>query len=949
MTATTTSPELTPRPVPRLDETLSRLVPDAEERKRALHVLARAIDETDQARDDGWYLRVTSRNLGLYAGRLYALGISRGKVHMSVLGSVADEVRAELGSDPDDDSLWDAVEGARCITFHVEKAELGYERLGGAFSRFVAEASARVRRRVRLDNHSPEALAFLAAAVGRSLPSPSENVPDAPTSDPSLDADDDDVEDARPTNRTPQVRGRAPVFEHAQKPISSLLEAVDEGTMALPDLQRPFVWEDRKVRDLLDSLFLGYPVGTLVFWHTPEGRDARGVGTARALRATTLVIDGQQRLTSLYAVMRGAEVIDKEGRRRRIRIAFRPRDGRFAVADAAILRDPEWLPDVAEVWDTKVLLSARRRKLLEAARSKPGLLVDELYESAVEENLGRLQALASYPFPVVTLRNPGAGTGSESFEEDVADVFVRINNQGKRLGNADFVLTLLAVYHGDLRDRTEQSARELSKQAIVPIDTQQLLRASCAVGFRRGTMSAMYRFLRGVDPATGTADEETRKERLATLERAAEACMHRGTWADYMLRVMHGGIVSDALVSSNAVIHNGYALYVLGRRAGVPKAELDRLLSRWIFATQLAARYSQSSESRFDEDLARLPKDVDANPEAFLHALDDAIAEFVAGDFWTVTLLRALETQHWRSPAALGFRAAQVVLGARALFSDQPVQNLLAPPGKGARSAAETHHLFPHAWLAKRGIKDRKRVNQIANLADVGWHENASIGAQGPAEYVPRLREELGLDDDRWGRMCAEHALPPGWETMEYETFLRERRPRMAEVTRAAFRLLGGEQHAPPRTPPWFLPGAEHVWKRIAETERALRAVVRAVYQERHGDGAAAKIEGAIPEKERETLTRALRARPAGGDPLGILDYTYLAQLPPLLFHNDVWQLARQKLQGANDVKAKLNEAIGHIAKVRNDIAHVREVPMDRLKRADVACDDVLGIVGRSS
>jgi hypothetical protein len=108
---------------------------------------------------------------------------------------------------------------------------------------------------------------------------------------------------------------------------------------------------------------------------------------------------------------------------------------------------------------------------------------------------------------------------------------------------------------------------------------------------------------------------------------------------------------------------------------------------------------------------------------------------------------------------------------------------------------------------------------------------NSLISAQGPKEYVPRLREKLAItDDNRWGRMCAEHALPLGWEHMEYEQFLPERRQRMADIIRVAFRLLGGESDAPAITPPWFLPGAEEVWKRIAETERALRSLVRKVY-----------------------------------------------------------------------------------------------------------------------
>ncbi|HTR14055.1 MAG TPA: hypothetical protein VMI72_12585, partial [Roseiarcus sp.] len=208
-----------------------------------------------------------------------------------------------------------------------------------------------------------------------------------------------------------------------------------------------------------------------------------------------------------------------------------------------------------------------------------------------------------------------------------------------------------------------------------------------------------------------------------------------------------------------------------------------------------------------------------------------------------------------------------------------------------------------------------------------------------------RLRRKLAIDDDRWGRLCAEHALPLGWESMEYEEFLRERRRRMADIIRVAYRQLGGEANSPPLTPPWFLPGAESVWTRIAEAERALRTVVRVIYLARFGDSAARKIEETLPEREREALARALRSRPAGSDPLASVDYLYLGQLPPLLFAADVWQEARCRLGEAADLKQKLQAAVSAIAPVRNEIAHVREVERDRLLRADVACGDLLELL----
>jgi hypothetical protein len=177
---------------------------------------------------------------------------------------------------------------------------------------------------------------------------------------------------------------------------------------------------------------------------------------------------------------------------------------------------------------------------------------------------------------------------------------------------------------------------------------------------------------------------------------------------------------------------------------------------------------------------------------------------------------------------------------------------------------------------------------------------------------------------------------------MEYEDFLRERRRRMADIIRVAFRQLGGEPEASPLTPPWFLPGAEEVWQRISDTERALRAVVREVYRGRFGDAAARRIEEALSERERESLARALRARPAGSEPLTIVDYLYLGQLPTLLFTNEAWQDARQRFGGAHDTKQRLQSAIEQIVPVRNEIAHVREVERERLLRARVACNEVL-------
>src|SRR5262249_54046244 len=151
-----------------------------------------------------------------------------------------------------------------------------------------------------------------------------------------------------------------------------------------------------------------------------------------------------------------------------------------------------------------------------------------------------------------------------------------------------------------------------------------------------------------------------------------------------------------------------------GRRTRVPKSELDSAISRWIFGTLLTARYSGSSETVFEQDLSRVGRLEAGDAAGFVRVLDDAPDETLTADYWTHRLVASLETQKARAPAALAFRAAQIILRSRALFSDQLLQNLLETSPTATRAASEAHHLFPEAWLYSRGIRDRRSVNQVA-------------------------------------------------------------------------------------------------------------------------------------------------------------------------------------------------------------------------------------------
>ena len=144
-------------------------------------------------------------------------------------------------------------------------------------------------------------------------------------------------------------------YSVTHQPVETLFAWIRSGEIAIPDIQRPFVWKNAKVRDLFDSMLRGFPVGYFLFWASGVGDGYRQVGADDKQQVPRLlIVDGQQRLTSLYAVITGTPVLRENYKHEHIRIAYRPTDRTFAVTDAAIERDPEFIPDISLLWDGDV-------------------------------------------------------------------------------------------------------------------------------------------------------------------------------------------------------------------------------------------------------------------------------------------------------------------------------------------------------------------------------------------------------------------------------------------------------------------------------------------------------------------------------------------------------------------------------------------------------------------
>ena len=596
------------------------------------------------------------------------------------------------------------------------------------------------------------------------------------------------------------------LFKPVPWTVQNLVAAVESGALRLPDIQRPFVWEKVKVRDLVDSIYRGYPVGELMFWNLPGDEDAKAIGVdTKTQAAKAKIVDGQQRLTSLYAVMTGEPVVDDEYRREPIRIAFNPFAERFEVQSAAFKKSPEWVPDISTVFESP--LKARKAFIKRFSESHD---LDEEAEEKLEEVFARLHSLRDYTFTVIELQ-------SEIERATVADVFVRINSEGVNLTQADFILTWLSVFWDEGREELEQFSRHsrltpdaaserestqitwTPKNHYIAPEPGRMLRVVVALGQNRGRLRNAYNALRGRDPRTGEINTHQRDHELEHLKAAQEKALNPTNWDDFLRVLGRAGFRSRKMITSDNTVLYTYALWLIGlTRFNVERTALRDLMARWFFMSQTTGRYTNSPETRIEEDLARFADLGSDSPEAFTNEVERVIGTFMTDDFWSIRLPDDFITSSTSaSPAYQAYLAALNILDADLFALDGKVREWMDPSAATTKDV-EGHHLFPRAYLRDElEITDIKRINQVANIAPTDWATNNLIADRPPNDYWPEIVRVRRLADKVLNQQQYWHSLPENWESLPYDEFLDKRRHAMALVVRDGFLRLSDPSYQP--------------------------------------------------------------------------------------------------------------------------------------------------------
>lgn len=569
------------------------------------------------------------------------------------------------------------------------------------------------------------------------------------------------------------------IFKSTPYPVLKLLNDIESGDIALPDLQRPFIWKAKQIRDLFDSLYCGFPAGFILLWEIgPEAGRTRQIGVEGKTREPRfLVIDGQQRLTSLYSVIKNSVIVNQKFEKFRPIISFNPLTAEFEVYNPAIGKDIFWISDISNFF-TRESTYSYIKDFLKNLKDKKGISDEE--EKKITKNLEKLAEIKSYPFTVLEL-------SSNLDTEMVSDIFIRVNSKGNPLKQSDFVITVLSVYLPELRERIEKFSL-LSKTPPEPLlpspynnilqpDTDHLIRILVADAFSRGRLKYAHVLLKGRELETRTESKETRLKNLQLFERSTNRALDLSRWHDFIKILRNIGIVNKSLISSSLTIYFTYALYLHAHQIRFEPEELEKFTGAWIYFSILTSRYIGSPETVFERDLTLLKKEKSKRylKKTYRRLINSGLTK----DFWEITLPSdTLVSSSSRNPAYLAYLMVLNMRAAKALFSETRIRDVFGGEEKYKKTLLDRHHIFPANYLKKKGYSNTD-INQVANLCYLEYPINIKISDKGPKDYFLKLLRRCGSNE------LYLHAIPKNFWKMDYPEFLEERRRLVARVIKS--------------------------------------------------------------------------------------------------------------------------------------------------------------------
>lgn len=596
-----------------------------------------------------------------------------------------------------------------------------------------------------------------------------------------------------------------PQFEVGSKTIKSLLGSISSGEILMPEIQRPFVWDSVKVRDLIDSIYKEYPIGYIITSQNPDVRTRSG----ETARGKTLIIDGQQRLTALRAAVLGEKVVNKHYKKIHIKIAFHPLEEKFETQTPLIIHDSIWIPDISKILNTNF----NSYEFITEYIAKNPSVDSTILNSAIQK---LRDAILNHVIGYIQL--------SHDLDVDqVAEIFVRINSKGVPLNQADFAMSKIASYSeygSNLRKLVDYFAHlsvepdyyddivtndvnftetpylssiswlKNEKSDLYDPDYTDILRVAFSSEFRRGKLSDLVSLLSGRNFEKRVYEEEIIEETFKKLEKGLLNFVNESHFKDFLQIIESTGFIDKSLISSQNVINFAYIIYLIMKTQEEPIGVIQKTVAKWFVMSTLTGRYSSSPESSFDTDIRAIEKN--GAPQVLKEIEDAELSDI----FWNVGLVQDFDKSSTTHPYINTFFASQIHSGDKGFLSHSvTLQTIKAIKG-------DVHHLFPYNYLKKNGFVNRGDYNQIANFVYMERSVNVQVGDKAPRDYMEVVTSQCNNGNLKIGRIensdvlaenLKQNCIPEGFESMtseNYDNFLIARRKLMAKKIEKYYKSL---------------------------------------------------------------------------------------------------------------------------------------------------------------
>ena len=520
-------------------------------------------------------------------------------------------------------------------------------------------------------------------------------------------------------------------LERTDKPVNVLLEELGKGEIGLPEIQRGYVWNRPQARDLIDSLYREYPSGLILLWkpeELPELRDS-SFEQANERKLNYLVLDGQQRLTSLKQVFDG-----------KIDVYFNVEDETFEIYSAKMKANPLWV----SVRDTVGKGAVKVWRELQERIDTGSDGVDKSQLDEYLDRLSRLEKIKEYRYPVMIIH-------TDDYEE-VTESFIRINSRGTRLREAELAMAQLAFHWPGAIVRKFESALEDYEQANYELEARFLMRCFVAVG----TNQSRFRYLSALW-------KKSQAELETIWKRTKKAVDHTVNF----LRNNAGIESSGWIPSINALVP---LVVYFSTKEGRLSAKEARGLLFWFLEATVHGRFTGSPETKLDQDLRAI---------AGVSSLDDLIGNLrreIAGFDITPEMI---EGKYQRNP----FLPLMFIVFRKNEAEDWFTGTVLSSTNVGPDHQLELHHIFPKAVLKQADNYESHEIDDLANIAFLSQKANRAILKSSADKYLPDIEQSRLEAQLVPGQGC--------WKIEEFRDFLTERRNRLAQAINEYLRELG--------------------------------------------------------------------------------------------------------------------------------------------------------------